>query len=205
MKSPHEYIASAIRGLQRGHMADCSHVLRIRDDSSTVTLVSSPRKRDEVPEQGPNEAVRVMALNCDLCGISKGDEAFLDSVPRLVTSVRTDPSGTSCFVGLSDAMADDVEIVIRDASAPGGVRRFSVSLCLVVENGLSDTAGAQVYGERANGAQLTIPVSAWPYDFDPAFGMRVKTGKRTLTVKSAWRDALGLQMACTFDEREVDR
>lgn len=202
MRQPSEYIAAAIRGIQGRLMRDCAHVLCVSDCETVVTLVSSARKPDEVKEDTPSEAVRVLAESRDLPCVRKGDGARLDGILHIVTSFRTDPTGVSAFVGLSEPLMDSVTVICREADdARLPVRRFALDSCLVIASELSSDAGATVHAETARAARVVIPLSSWNMAFEPRFGMRIEAKGLKLTVKEARRTAIGWELVCTHDER----
>lgn len=180
MRTPSEYIAAAARNIRANLMRDCAAVLTHGRYCSEVTRVSSPRRgEEEVSEAGASEAIRVLAPASDLCGVEKGDAAWLDEDLRIVTSVRTDPSGAVVFVGLSDPLTRYT--ASWTGSRPG--RAISATVPVMAKNNGLMTEYADGYAPvQVPSWAVLVPFDAWNSTEPPHIGDELRFGDERLRI-----------------------
>lgn len=178
MRTPSEYIAAAARNIRANLMRDCAAVLTHGRYCSEVTRVSSPRRgEEEVSEAGASEAIRVLAPASDICGVEKGDAAWLDDELRIVTSVRTDPSGAAVFVGLSDPLTKYT--ASWTGSRPG--HNVSDTVAIMAKNNGLMTEYADGYAPvQVQSWTLVVPFDSWNNPAPPQIGDELRFGDERL-------------------------
>lgn len=168
MRKPSEYIAAAVRNVQRRHMSDTALLLACGGDSATVTRVASVmRGEPDVNGDDPAENVRVLAVASDFKTITKGDVATLGESVRIVTSVRTDCAGASQYIGFSAALENCAAYV-------AGVRgnravRFPLDI-LAENNGLATDYTDGYAPTSVHSWTLVVACDDWPESGEPQIG-----------------------------------
>jgi len=175
MRKPSDFITAAVRNVQNRYMADSAATLTCGASCAKVTRAASVRRgEDEVSGDAPAETARVLALASDFPTVTKGDVATLDGDTRIVTSVRVDCFGASCYVGLSDSLT------VRTASVFGhrGQRliRFPVEL-LALDNGLANDVTDGYAPTTVRAWTLVTAVDAWPENEWPQIGDELRFEK----------------------------
>lgn len=180
MRTPSEYIAAAARNIRANLMRDCAATLTHGRYCSEVTRVSSPRRgEEEVSEAGSSEAIRVLAPASDLFGVEKGDAAWLDDELRIVTSVRTDPSNSAMFVGLSDPLTKYT--ASWTCSRQG--RHVSDTVPVMAKNNGLMTEYADGYAPvQVQSWAVVVPFDSWNSPTPPQIGDELRFGDERLRV-----------------------
>lgn len=172
MRKPSEYIAAAARGIRDRLMDDCRMLLERGGSAAPVTRAASvSRGDDELAGDGPAEALRVLAVSRDLPSLSKGDDVRLDGTFRLVTSLRTDPSGASSYVGLSAPFNRHPATVSGARRTSSAVRplRFPLDI-LAVRNGTVTDVSDGYAPSVVQSWTLCVSASDWPDADGPQIG-----------------------------------
>ena len=136
MRKPSEYLPAAMSGLRGRLMPDCSEVLVYCWRSAAVTRVGTPKRGENTASDfEPIEAVRVLASFSDFTEMAKWATVTLRDTPRIVTSVKVDPSRSVLTIGMTDPL--EPVVWTRDA-APHNSATFNAA---IDERGPSQSAG----------------------------------------------------------------
>lgn len=189
MLKPSQYVAAAVRKVRDHLMDDCRERMTQGERTAIVTRASSLRKgEDEVSDFGATEAVRVLALASDFPTIDKGAGVTLGDTFRVVTSVRTDVSGASKYIGLSYPFE-------RFAASIFGKRENAAMnmpvKILAVSNG-KQTEYADGYAPiDVYSWTVAISVKDWIWESAPQIGDEIRfNDKRVKVAKVTERDGL---------------
>lgn len=189
MRTPSEYIAASVRNIRQRMMPDCVVSMTHGRCSAKVTRVSATRTgEDEVSDFGATEAIRVLALREDFPELDKGSGVTLDDTFRVVTSVRTDVSGASRYIGLSYPFEKFAASV---SGRRGSVMMSAPVMILAVSNG-KQTEYTESYSPiEVYSWTIAIPKDEWLWEGEPQIGDEIRFNDNRLKVaKVTLRDNL---------------
>lgn len=170
-------------------MPDCRAKMSHGDDVATVTKVGTTSKgEDAVSGGGPFEQYRVLALQCDFPGVTKGEVVTVDDSTHIVTSARTDPTASSLVVGLSGAMVKVPCAFYGARRSAADVRQIAFTIPSLITLGTEQSTFADAYAPASSETYyLVVSADEWPDETPPAVGDKLEffLDGKAVTAKAA--------------------